>query len=66
MVLSLAPIIKESVTKPNVSLAEAGMAEAQERFRQGHSTAGTAEILYWGHRREVQPLATPSHCTLLL
>lgn len=33
MVLSLAPIIKESVTKPNVSLTQARRGKAQECFR---------------------------------
>lgn len=39
MVLSLAPIIKESVTKPNVSLTQARRGEAQECFQhagKGH------------------------------
>lgn len=44
MVLSLAPIIKESVTKPNVSLTRARTSEAQQHFRRagnGHvSEAG--------------------------
>lgn len=50
MVLSLAPIIKESVTKPNVSLAEARTTEAQEYFRNaghGHTSAGTAPKGAW-------------------
>lgn len=49
MVLSLAAIIKESVTKPNVSLTQARRAEAQQRSRHagnGHvSKAG--EGLDW-------------------
>lgn len=47
MVLSLAPIIKGSVTKPNVSLTQARITKAQKRFR--HAGSGRVGEAGEGH-----------------
>lgn len=73
MVLSLAPIITESVTKPNVSLTQARITEAQEHFRHAGNGQGSeaGEGLVSGHpktwetflarpRRPPRPAAHPA------